>query len=72
VKDSSWAKRRGKPRELYDETYEELTRIIRKYEATYLSRDKIIGIISEAFKDARSNNASYFNKSRRDQRREQG
>lgn len=54
MKDPSWAKRRGKPRELYDEAYEALNSLIKKYNKTYLSWFRIIGIISEAFKDARS------------------
>jgi len=53
VKDQSWGKRRGVPKELYDEAYDVIDGLIGKYRKTYLPFFRIVGIIAEAFNDAR-------------------
>ena len=54
MRNKSWDKRRGAPRKLYDEAYKAIHDLI-EYNRVFphMSTDRIVGIIQEAFQDAR-------------------
>ena len=59
MRNKSWDKRRGAPRKLYDEAYKAIHDLI-EYNRVFplMSKDRIVGIIQEAFQDARKENSN--------------